>query len=121
MAAAAELYAKKADLGEECELYAHRIKIDAQTMLGEFMKAGRQKAGRPKNRLPRKPISEIPHSVACQSRQLARGESKEKTGSAREPLLSIRPPHALGEQRETCPLWGGFFSIRPPHARGEQR
>ena len=37
MASAAETYAKKARLGEEAEAYARTIKIDAQTMLGEFI------------------------------------------------------------------------------------
>ena len=37
LAAAAELYARKAKKGEEAEMHAYQIKIDAQTRLGEFL------------------------------------------------------------------------------------
>lgn len=37
MAAAAEHYARKAKLGDEAIQYAREIKIDAETMLGEFL------------------------------------------------------------------------------------
>lgn len=49
MATAAELYAKKASLGEEAEAYARSIKIDAQTILGEFINQTVESArGKPK-------------------------------------------------------------------------
>lgn len=48
MATAAEVYARKARLGEEAETYARSIKIDAQTVLGQFINQTVQNAkGRP--------------------------------------------------------------------------
>ena len=39
IAHAAEIYAKRAHLGQEAIQYAHTVKIDAQTLLGGFLKA----------------------------------------------------------------------------------
>ncbi len=49
LASAAEHYARKARLGEESIQYAHEIKVDAETLLGEFLAADtkRAKKGRP--------------------------------------------------------------------------
>ncbi len=42
----AEHYARKARLGEESIQYAHEIKVDAETLLGEFLaKAEKDKGG----------------------------------------------------------------------------
>jgi len=45
MASAAEHYARKAKLGQESIDYAHSIKIDAQVMLGGFLKAAPKNEG----------------------------------------------------------------------------
>lgn len=48
MAAAAEVYAKRQKLSDEAIGYAHSIKIDALTRLGEMLKAGpKHEGGRP--------------------------------------------------------------------------
>jgi len=45
MAAAAEHYAKKAKLGNEAIQYAHEIKVDAETLLGEFLETSDKNSG----------------------------------------------------------------------------
>lgn len=45
MASAAEHYARKAKLGQEAIDYAHAIKIDAERMLGGFLKAAEKQDG----------------------------------------------------------------------------
>lgn len=59
MAGAAEHYAKKAKLGQEAIDYAHAIKIDAQSLLGKYLKeTPRNEGGKPvpeRNRLDKPP------------------------------------------------------------------
>jgi DNA modification methylase len=45
LANAAEIYAKRARLGEESIKYAHAIKIDAETLLGKFLAAAPKNKG----------------------------------------------------------------------------
>jgi hypothetical protein len=45
-ASAAEHYARKAQLGEDAITYAHAIKIDAEVLLGGFLKETGERAGR---------------------------------------------------------------------------
>lgn len=48
MASAAQVYARKAKLGEEAIAYAHEIKIEALRLLGEMLQATeRAKGGQP--------------------------------------------------------------------------
>lgn len=78
MAAAAELYSKKAKLGEEAEAYARAIKIDAQTLLGEFINQTIENSrGRPKLKVHSEPLSkslEISTNVRKEARYLARAK-----------------------------------------------
>lgn len=69
LAAAAELYARKAKLGEEAVTYAAGIKLDAERKLGEYLKR------QPKNE----------------------GGRPEKTGTREEPVLATPPPPTLAE------------------------
>lgn len=45
LAAAAEYYARKANLGQEAISYAHTIRIDAQVLLGGYLKAAEKNVG----------------------------------------------------------------------------
>ncbi len=53
LASAAEHYARKARLGEESIQYAHEIKVDAETLLGEFLAKAEKQHGETGGR-PRK-------------------------------------------------------------------
>ena len=44
-ASAAEHYARKAQLGEDAITYAHAIKIDAEVLLGKFLKETEKNTG----------------------------------------------------------------------------
>jgi hypothetical protein len=46
VAHAAEVYALRQKLGEDAVNYAHAVKVDAQTLLGEFLEEGRNKGVR---------------------------------------------------------------------------
>jgi hypothetical protein len=51
MAHAAEIYARRQHLSDQAIEYAHAVKIDAQTLLGEFLKtAPKNKGGQPSKR-----------------------------------------------------------------------
>jgi ParB family chromosome partitioning protein len=69
MAHAAEIYAKRQKLSEESIAYAHAVKIDAQTMLGEFL------ARQPKNK-------------GASGSKPAPGKL---TGTKREPVMDATP------------------------------
>src|SRR5262245_12670295 len=45
LARAAEVYAKRQKLSEEVIQYAHAVKVDAMTLLGEFLKQGPKNPG----------------------------------------------------------------------------
>ena len=45
-ASAAEHYARKAQLGEDAITYAHAIKIDAEVLLGKFLKETEKRSGK---------------------------------------------------------------------------
>ncbi len=75
LAVAAEVYARQAQLGEEAEGYARGIKIDAKTLLGQFL----NRDSPPEGGRPRKPSAqhevfkslEIKPHVRKEARQLA--------------------------------------------------
>lgn len=45
MARAAEVYARRQKLGDDAVKYAHAIKIEAMTLLGEFLKRAEKNKG----------------------------------------------------------------------------
>ena len=45
LAVAAEVYARRAKLGEEAIQYAHEVKIDAETLLGEMLAVAEKNKG----------------------------------------------------------------------------
>lgn len=114
MAAAAETYAKKAKLGEESEVYAHRIKIDAQTALGGFLAAGpKPKNGRPsKNRSGKEhfPRESISRRLSHESQKLHRAKERapelhakvreNKIPVARVPQILARAEMTAGEREK---------------------
>lgn len=69
MAHAAEIYAKRQKLSEESIGYAHAVKIDAQTMLGEFLarqpkRGGQHSKGGGSSGTKRVPLPNAPPTLA---------------------------------------------------------
>lgn len=60
MAAAAEYYAKKAKLGEEAISYAHAIKVDAERLLGGFLKETPKASGSLRRGTHKEPRADTP-------------------------------------------------------------
>jgi len=101
MATAAEVYARKASLGKEAEDYARTIKIDAQTILGEFVNETISAAGgRPKKPAHNGQVSKslkINKHVRQQARCLAIAKKKNPKlhASVRNGETSVRKLRGL--------------------------
>jgi hypothetical protein len=91
LARAVEVYARRQELGDEAIAYATAIKVDAMTLMGEFLKAAPKNKGTAGEGRPRKggPKREPPKNGAATQEELF-GKGGKKVASTAQALATIK-------------------------------